>query len=82
MYAAQIQQTQDTMRISVQLHKERKYYVLVNRENIVIPQQLVNSKVTFIYIYYNGPKKCKWWDQLIRTLDLISPSCNMQSIFL
>ena len=29
MYAAQIQQTQDTMRISVQLHMERKYYVLV-----------------------------------------------------
>ena len=48
MYAAQIQQTQDTMRISVQLHMERKYYVLVNKENIVIPQQLMTSKVRFI----------------------------------
>ena len=34
----QIQQTQDTMRKSVQLHMERKYFVLVNSENIVVPQ--------------------------------------------
>ena len=32
----QIQQTQDTMRISV--HMERKYNVLVNSENIVTPR--------------------------------------------
>ena len=44
----QIQQTQDTMRVSVQLHMERQYYVLVNVENIVIPQQLMTSKVRFI----------------------------------
>ena len=31
----QIQQTQDTMPLSVQLHMERKYYVLVYSENIV-----------------------------------------------
>ena len=44
----QIEQTQDTMRISVQLHMEWKYYVLVNSEDIVIPQQLMASKVKFI----------------------------------
>ena len=32
----QIQQTQDTMRISA--HLERKYNVLVNSENIVTPR--------------------------------------------
>ena len=31
----QIQQTQDTMGISVLLYMERKYYVLVNSEYIV-----------------------------------------------
>ena len=44
----QIQQTQNTMRISVQLHMERKYYLLVNSENIVIPQQLMTSKARLI----------------------------------
>ena len=37
-----------TMRISEQLHLERKCYVLVNSANIVIPQQLMTSKVRFI----------------------------------
>ena len=44
----QIQKTQDTMRISVQLHMEWKYYVLVSSEDIVIPQQLMTSKVRFV----------------------------------
>ena len=43
-----IQQTQDAMRISVQLHMEWKFYVLVNSEDIVIPQQLMTPKVEFI----------------------------------
>ena len=46
----QIQETQDTMRISSQLHMERKYYVLGNSENIVIPQQLMTSLVRLNYI--------------------------------
>ena len=45
----QIQQTQDTMRISIQLHMEPKCYTLVNSENIVKPQQLMTSKVRFIW---------------------------------
>ena len=44
----QMQQTQYTMRISVQLHMERKYYVLVNSEGIVIPQQLMTSKARLL----------------------------------
>ena len=44
----QIQQTQDKMRISKQLHMERKYYVLVSSENSVMPQQLMTSKVRLI----------------------------------
>ena len=40
----QIKQTQDTMRISIERHMERKCQVLVNSENILNPQQLITSK--------------------------------------
>ena len=39
----QIQQKQNSMRISVQLHMGQKNNVFVNSENIVIPQQLLTS---------------------------------------
>ena len=45
----QIQQIQYTLRISVQLHMEQKYYVLMKSENIVKPHQLMTFKVKFIF---------------------------------
>ena len=65
-----LQQFQKTIRISVQLHMERKITVFVNSEHIVVPLQLFmysltecdNTGITVVYIYNSrilllqGPK--------------------------